>query len=447
MGKSDKSIKTLVLGLDGFDSGWIHLAPKFFKKANLSVLKDNPEDLLVRGWSKFLIGSDAYRLNACYNRPVFNGSYNRTSSVNGNVNKQSTNYLGAKEGVDLLFFPTLSPVIRSPKTSRISAPGGGVDPTGSITETSCSNNSVLSAARDKSIWEVRVSNYKNVEIASFLQVLETEVKESIDIFRRLTEKNDSNTSCLMLRFYESIIGQFGEVLTEKGLIHAPEEVRKLLDVVDEELSKLLEVYDYKELFVISDHGMTPLMGYLNLNEYLTGTTKAGAAKGIQPVLLEFMKKLLGSDSFGQLIKIKRKISKKSLTKFNGFNESDSWIAYRYISGLYKNDSRFSARKIVEMELSKSYRLRDELPSVSIIPISSKFSIVGDAFPDYWVEMEEGWFPENSGISHRVKHNTDYQNITCIDQYRATKRAVSFLGHNSEKELNSLEDLNSYLLSK
>ena len=444
--------KTLVLGLDGFDSKWVHLAPKFFQKAQLISIKDSPEDLLVRGWSKFLIGEDAYGFSALYNRPRLDGTFERTSSVNGKTNLASDKYLGKLDDVDLCFYPTLSPVLESEKSARISAPGGGVDPSGRVERKACSSEAVYKAVRNKRDWEVRISNFEKINLQEFLDILLQEMKESIEIFTDLTNTNGNRVSCLMLRFYESLLGQFAPELLKENKGKVPEVLRNALDKADAMLVDLLDSYKYENLIVVSDHGMTPLKGYVDLNQIIgTAISQSGDNQRLRGIVKK-LNKHLPDKIYKNLLKIKKKVFKRSLVQISGFSPSDEQFAYRYVPGYFINDHRFAS--IVTKTEQKINELIEKLNTINhpafarAIKSSDKFDQKTAYYPDVWVELNEGWYPENRPFKNQEFFSMEFDKMAalqCVDQYRATKAPVAFIAYSDTSVvLSNLEDVNRHL---
>lgn len=441
----------LIIGLDGFNVENFTLLPKThklienFDNTNKSIFY---EDLLVRGWSKIIAGENAFYNNAFYNRPKLNGTFQRTSSVNSKLYKDKSiiDYSINKSKIGIFSFPTLLPITKA-NGFLFGAPGGGIDPNSKVPINGVFPLSIHPDFNKKNIWEVRSSSLAIESEKDLFNILIDDVKTSLEIFLNLVKKNkDFSFYAIMFRCFDTLNGQFISDLENKYINDVENlNLRKCLNTLDLLISDFIKKLNPKTLIFTTDHGATRYKGNINFNKilhelgYQSKPKKHRAKFNIKTLIPKIIQK--------KLVEYKNKINPK-YTFYNKpdftVNSSLKAFSYRYIPGVYINDERFGNNS----NLNKS-KLIEELNTMSkkndlkfkAISIEKKFDkkYINKYYPDIWLDIDEGYYPENRGNDIMNKFTRNDQNFG-HDQWQSTKKNTSFIyfGSNDLNESNRLK---------
>lgn len=455
--------QTLLLGLDSFNPEFLQLLPNFKKKLK-SLGEENQinfyEDLFIRGWSKILSGGTSEKETLAYNRPLLDQSYNRTSSVNLKSYGQKSIIDYASElnkGIGLFSFPTISKYKGEIKGYLFGAPGGGLDPSGPIEPSSVFPEEQIKNIH-KSYWEIRCSALEISSEKEFFKILTIDLEESIDSFLKMIKQSDKQNETrafdgIMLRCFDTVCGQFYSNIENHLRNHnqLPEELNMFLKKLDHSLSNLIEIIRPQTVIITTDHGVTKFRGQYNFNSLLKelGYQKK-AINGKRNFLFRMVSqfKLMKKP----IMKIKTIFfPKKTFSGKLGFDGSSSQaFAYRYIPGIYLNDSRFDGLiKDVDKQNFKEeliQKINDKRLGIEAMDISEKFNLteIPIEYPDIWLNLPDGFYPENTGSKFLECFNRTDQNYK-IDQWQSTKKnSALFWSFSSDSVLN--ETISNMILS-
>lgn len=441
----------LIIGLDGFNLENFILLPKTLKrieKFDNTIKSAFYEDLLVRGWSKIIAGENSFYKNTFYNRPKLNGTFQRTSSVNSKSYEGHSiiDYSINKSKIGIFSFPTLLPITKA-NGFLFGAPGGGIDPNSKVPIDGVFPKSIHPNFNKKNIWEVRSSSLAVDNEEDLFNILIDDVKTSLEIFLNLLESNQNfSFYAIMFRCFDTLNGQFISELENKSINDIENlNLKNCLKKIDHLISDFIDKLNPRTLVFTTDHGATRYKGDINFNKILH---ELGYQSKPKKLSRKFnLKTLIPKVIQKKLVEFKNKINPK-YTFYNKpdftVNSSLKAFSYRYIPGIYINDERFNNN----LKLNKS-KLIEELNNLSFkndlkfkaISIDKKFDkkYINEYYPDIWLDIEEGYYPENRGNDFINKFTRNNQNFK-YDQWQSTKKNSSFIyfGSNDLKETNQLK---------
>ncbi|MDD3654575.1 MAG: alkaline phosphatase family protein [Desulfotomaculaceae bacterium] len=438
-------MKILTIGLDGGDKRIIRAMsmPYLHKLLDQNVCLDLEEDLWSRGWVKILSGVPGYESGAFYAKPKLDGTHDTTNkfSTSDYNNNSDINPLWARlsERGHTVGFMNVPSMMPAPEVKGFAVSGGGAG-----AATSGSTIIPVEACHPKDIREILEKNGYILD----LRTVSSGIKDIDQFFNQLLMMTQLRTAAFLnLQGRFSI--QYGfvaymafnrtqnlamseiEPLIQNNCNPANPFQERLVQFyaqMDEQIGKLITELSPQNIMLVSDHGQSPRLYSVNVNNWLRQT-------GLQVPLaqsMSLMKQTAKTIARFMPQGIKNRISKTApgLKEKVGGGINADWsqtkaFGVRYVPGIYINDQkRFNGP--VQIDEYKQSLVHEIIDKFNNDQAAKEHGFFARAYrqkysharyeallPDIWIDHPDTYFFEQHG--EFIESNKDYGPIKSLEQ--------------------------------
>jgi len=432
-------MKLLVIGIDGGTKEIIMAMNMPFLQDRLKegINLDIEEDLWSRGWAEILNGHHGHDTGAFYYKPVL-GSPGEISSHFGTENHEgkdinplwrTLNNRGCKVG--FMNLPTTMP---APKVDGffISGAGAGFNPKYGLKPPACYPNEAFDYLLKIGYpWQVRFMASEIKEINKFVGAIEASIDKRGQAFSFFCDK--FNPDFGFLTHTENTPIQNVAMVEIKGLIENDcipknifqEKIYHFYSYLDNSIKSTVENIQPENLIIVSDHGASPRLSSVNLNQFLQDIDLQEKKQISSSGLKKFTKK--ASIILPKRLKqIGKRLAPEMVKEL--YSPNIDWFrtqafGQRYIPGIYINDRiRFGGPVDSEEEIDHLTQYIINKFNLTEIAIKNdlharpyrreySFARFNDLLPDVWVESPDPVFFEGDGPFFET--NRDYHFIESL----------------------------------
>lgn len=302
-------VKILVLGIDGLGQRSLR-ALRLTQLAELLQggvqTRPNIDNVVSRGWPELYAGENAYQTGAFYVQPEFQRGTVRISKETGyskvlqhvSASQLLWNRLSSQgQNVSVFALPTVG---RLCGLSGFSVAGtGGGNFTNGLSESDFWPNGLYTASELNGVnlgLRLGFGGWLPRSTREFISGVEQHIKNYFTLLRRALDRRNTDHLILGTRFVGEMCYKFMSLLEDGSLkySHASPEAQlrnailALAARFQDYLLQFIKDYNADHLFVVSDHGITPLRWHVNLNAVLRDLSYVGGRNVISLRPLRFV---------------------------------------------------------------------------------------------------------------------------------------------------------------
>lgn len=435
-------MKILTIGLDGGDRNIIRAMPmpNLHRILDENICLDVEEDLWSRGWTEILGGVHARESGGFYAKPKLDGTHGTTAKFNAFDYRANPviEPLWAKLSnmnyrVGFMNLPTTIPA-QEVNGFFVSGAGGGFSPRNGLPEVACFPTRIRAKLIESGyVWERRLYRGEDRDPHRFVDDLSYAVLKRTNVFASLCEDFKNDFGFIMHKATTIIqnlaFSEIEALIETKGKPSNAfqETLLRFYSQVDEQIGKLLSRVSPQQLMLVSDHGQSPRLFSINVNDWLV-------CIGMQAPLarpVSFVKK--GIKSIARLLPkgVKKSISRTApkLATGVGRGVNAAWertkaFGVRYVPGMYINDqARFGGPVTSESEMDalvkeiiNAFNADGQARNHGLTAREYR-SRYSDAeyepfLPDIWIDHPDSVFFEQHGKF--IAPNKEYGPITSLE---------------------------------
>ncbi len=438
-------MKILTIGLDGGDQRIIRAMPmpNLHNFLDQNVCLNIEEDLWSRGWAKILCGLPGHESGAYYAKPLLDGTHNTTakfsvSDYEASPDIQTLWVMLNKDGYSVGFMnvPSMMP---APVVNGFVVSGGGAGAATSgkstIPEQACHPRETRKLLEENGyMLDLRTVSSGIKDINLFFDQLLIMTRLRTDTFVKLQECFNVEYGFIAYMAFNRVqnlaMSEIEALIENKNSPSNPfqEKLLGFYAQMDEKLGKLLAEIAPEHVMLVSDHGQSPKLYSVNINDWLKKT----GYQIHQAQSVSFIKQTAKSIARFMPQSLKNSISRSAPGLKSKIVEgiSANWVqtkafSVRYIPGIYINDKeRFNGplangetieattREIID-RFNKDSQVKEHGFTARAYRSELGHAKYQALLPDIWIDHPDTYFFEQHGSF--IEPNKDYGPIQSLEQ--------------------------------